>query len=61
MPGSINTVTTPALNMANVSEMKSMLGGTIRTRRMPGRMPIDARPLASRLLSSSSWRNVSES
>ena len=40
MPGSISTVTTPALNSANTSEMKSMLGGTISTSRMPGRTPI---------------------
>ena len=54
MPGSISTVTTPALNSAKTSEMKSMLGRTISTSRMPGRTPIAGRPAASRLLSSSS-------
>ena len=36
MPGSISTVTTPALNKAKTSEMKSMLGGTSSTSRIPG-------------------------
>ena len=40
MPGSISTVTTPALNMAKTSEMKSMLGGTMREPR-PGPRPIE--------------------
>ena len=58
IPGSIRTVTTPALNNANTHDTNSQLGGIMRARRVPGVTPIACKPAASRVLSSASSLKV---